>query len=193
MIESKDPDVVMFVEFADHHDTHIKSFLSQNYPYINRTSRSKKFVGSMVFSKYPVDDLADDFVQGAWRYGYFHITGPLKEYYVYLVHTSSPISPRNYHMRNEQLVTVAEHVSTHVDSREVDVPVLLLGDLNVSPWSVFYNRFVTNLSIFSNVTARFPIAFSWRLKRIPLWWSHIDHVFTTDVDSLSSLEQVDVP
>lgn len=193
MIESKDPDVVMFVEFADHHDTHIKSFLSENYPYINRTSRSKKFVGSMVFSKYPVDDLADDFVQGAWRYGYFHITGPLREYYVYLVHTSSPISPRNYQMRNEQLVTVAEHVSTHVDSREVDVPVLLLGDLNVSPWSVFYKRFVSDLAVFSNVTARFPIAFSWRLKRIPLWWSHIDHIFTTDVDSISYLEQVDVP
>lgn len=63
MIQDKDPDVVMFVEFADHHDEHIKSFLSENYPYINRTSRSKKFVGSMVFSKYPVDDLADEFVQ----------------------------------------------------------------------------------------------------------------------------------
>lgn len=193
MIQSKDPDVVMFVEFADHHDTHIKSFLSQNYPYINRTSRSKKFVGSMVFSKYPVDDLADDFVQGAWRYGYFRIDGPITPYYVYLVHTSSPISPMNYHMRNEQLTTVADHISTHAISRENDVPVLLLGDLNVSPWSVFYARFVSDLKNFSNITVRFPIAFSWRLKWIPLFWSHIDHVFSTDADSVGYIEQVDVP
>lgn|GEM_PF-247559 len=193
MIASKNPDVVMFVEFADHHDAHIKSFLSENYPYINRTSRSKTFVGSMVFSKYPVDDLADDFVQGAWRYGYFRIDGPTSPYYVYLVHTSSPISPRNYRMRNEQLTTVAEHVSTHAKSRDIGVPVLLLGDLNVSPWSVFYHRFVSDLKDFANMTARAPIVFSRRLKWIPIRWSHIDHVFATDVDSLSVLEQVDVP
>lgn len=72
-ITAYDPDVVMFVEFADHHDEHLKPFLAEHYPYINRTSRSKKFVGSMVFSKYPVDDLADDYVQGARRYGYFSI------------------------------------------------------------------------------------------------------------------------
>jgi len=193
MIEQKDPDVVMFVEFADHHDEHIKWFLSQNYPYINRTSRSKKFVWSMVFSKYPVDDLADDFVQGAWRYGYFRIDGPIIPYYVYLVHTSSPISPVNYRMRNEQLKNVADSIVDHEGSREQDVPVLLLGDFNVSPWSIFYQLFVTDLAYFSNVTARFPIVFSWRLNRFPLFWSHIDHVFLTDVDSVGYIEQVDVP
>ncbi len=193
MIQDKDPDVVMFVEFADHHDEHIKWFLSENYPYINRTSRSKKFVGSMVFSKYPVDDLADEFVQGAWRYGYFRIDGPVGAYYVYLVHTSSPISPVNYRMRNDQLLAVADHISVHSGSREWNVPVLLLGDLNISPWSTFYNRFVADLENFSNITARFPIVFSWRLKRVPLRWSHIDHVFSTDTNAIGYIEQVDVP
>ena len=193
MIQEKDPDVVMFVEFADHHDEYIKWFLSQNYPYINRTSRSKKFVWSMVFSKYPVDDLADDFVQGAWRYGYFRIDGPVGSYYVYLVHTSSPISPVNYRMRNDQLSNVAASISDHANSRQLGVPVLLLGDFNVSPWSVFYHRFVTNLESFSNITARFPIVFSRRLKWVPLFWSHIDHVFSTDTDAIGYMEQVDVP
>lgn len=193
MIQSKNPDVVMFVEFADHHDIHIKSFLSENYPYINRTSRSKKFVGSMVFSKYPVDDLADDFVKGAWRYGYFRIDAPVGPQYVYLVHTSSPISPLNYRMRNEQLINVTDHISTHSASRESDIPVLLLGDFNVSPWSVFYGRFVENLQDFSNISSRFPIAFTWRLRWLPVFWSHIDHVFSTYPDRIWYIEQVDVP
>jgi endonuclease/exonuclease/phosphatase (EEP) superfamily protein YafD len=63
LIEQYDPDVVMFVEFADHHSDALKPFLSKRYPYINRTSWSRTFVGSMVFSRYTVDDLADDFVQ----------------------------------------------------------------------------------------------------------------------------------
>ncbi|MEI6672596.1 MAG: hypothetical protein WCL02_04580 [bacterium] len=50
----------MFVEFADHHYTHLKDFLHATYPYTNNTTRSKKFVGSMVFSKYPLTNKADD-------------------------------------------------------------------------------------------------------------------------------------
>lgn len=147
----------------------------------------------MVFSKYPVDDLADDFVKGAWRYGYFRIDGPVGSYYVYLVHTSSPISPFNYHMRNEQLTNVADHISRHDSSRESAIPVLLLGDFNVSPWSVFYGDFVQKIPQFENISSRFSILFTWRLKRVPLFWSHIDHVFSTAPDTIGYIEQVDVP
>lgn len=74
MIETTNPDVVMFVEFADHHYDNLKDFLKKNYPYTNTTSRSKIFIGSMVFSKYPINNKADDFPQGTWRYGYFSLT-----------------------------------------------------------------------------------------------------------------------
>jgi endonuclease/exonuclease/phosphatase (EEP) superfamily protein YafD len=193
MIQEYDPDVVMFVEFADHHGEALKPFLSELYPYINRTSWSRTFVWSMVFSKYPVDDLADDFVQGAWRYGYFRIDAPAQSYYVYLVHTSSPISPRNYRMRNIQLASVAEHIVTYDETRDGNLPVLLLGDFNVSPRSRHYDRFVWSIVWFENVTRRFPVLFSRWLEWVPLFWSHIDHVFTTAASDLVWLEQVVVP
>lgn len=53
----------MFVEFADHHYDNLREFLQAKYPYTNTTTRSKKFVGSMVFSKYPLTNRADDFPQ----------------------------------------------------------------------------------------------------------------------------------
>jgi hypothetical protein len=53
----------MFVEFADHHYEYFKEFLKTKYPYTNNISRSSTFVGSMVFSKYPIDNRADDFTQ----------------------------------------------------------------------------------------------------------------------------------
>lgn len=192
MIDTYNPDVVMFVEFADHHDENLKPFLAERYPYINRTSRSKKFVWSMVFSSYPVDDLADDFVQGAWRYGYFSIQTVNQLYYVYLVHTSSPISPINYRMRNEQLATIHADIVTHQPSRK-DAPILLLGDLNVSPWSVFYQRFVEDLDWMMNVTRRLSPIFTRHLRFLPFVASHIDHIFSNNPAMIHDVEQVDVP
>jgi hypothetical protein len=62
-ISDNDPDMLMFVEFADHHYDNLREFLQAQYPYTNTTTRSKKFVGSMVFSKYPLTNRADDFPQ----------------------------------------------------------------------------------------------------------------------------------
>jgi len=53
----------MFVEFGEYHYSNLKDFLQERYPYINSTTWSKKFIGSMVFSKYPIENRADDFPQ----------------------------------------------------------------------------------------------------------------------------------
>jgi endonuclease/exonuclease/phosphatase (EEP) superfamily protein YafD len=192
LIESYDPDVVMFVEFADHHGNALKPFLSQKYPYINRTSWSRTFVGSMVFSRYFIDDLADDFVQWVWRYGYFRIDGPIQPYYVYLVHTSSPISLSHYRLRNVQLSSVSKHIKQY-DSIRDNNPLLLVGDLNVSPWSYFYRKFVNSGIAMENISRRFPILFTWWLEWFPLFWAHIDHVFARDSDTVQHIEQLIIP
>ena len=113
LITETDPDVVMFVEFADHHYAHLKDFLQENYPYINSTTWSQKFVGSTVFSKYPLKNLAFDFKQGMRRYGYFSITFHQQPVYFYLVHVSSPDSYTHFQMRNEQLQSFIHDSQTH--------------------------------------------------------------------------------
>ncbi len=113
MIQSFDPDVLMFVEFGDNHYLPLKSFLQEHYPYTNNVSRSKSFLGSMVFSKYPIDNKADEFPQLAWRYGYFTISYQDADIYVYLVHTSSPNRYNHFTMRNEQLITFTEDFLLH--------------------------------------------------------------------------------
>ncbi|NOZ45093.1 MAG: endonuclease/exonuclease/phosphatase family protein [bacterium] len=64
MIDSYDPDVLMFVEFASHHYRHLYDFLSERYPFVNRATWSQSLmVGSMVFSKYPIDNLVEQYPQ----------------------------------------------------------------------------------------------------------------------------------
>jgi len=74
MIEKYNPDVLMFVEFTDHHYEALGTFLEDKYPYVNRTAWSKNLmVGSMVFSTYPIENLSEKFEQRPWRYGYFSL------------------------------------------------------------------------------------------------------------------------
>lgn len=194
MIERENPDVVMFVEFAEDHYHHLKDFLSKRYPYINQITWSKKFIGSIVFSKYPVNNLADDFPQGAWRYGYFSITREGKPYYVYLVHTSSPFSYAYFINRNEQLQTVEQDILKHSIHRDPQAPLLMLGDFNLSPRSYYYTVFDSSLSgVFKNMTRRMLPIFTWSLGGFQVIASHIDHVFANGYVDVQSIRQLTVP
>ena len=187
IIEKQNPDLIMFVEFGENHYNNLKDFLQKRYPYINSTTWSKKFIGSMVFSKYPIENRADDFPQWNRRYAYFQLKLDTKDYYIYLVHTSSPDSYSHYLMRNEQLKVFLDNFELHQNKhRDNHDNVMIVWDFNVSPWSAFYKNFQNWLwSGFINLTRKSPFLFSWYLFELPILWSHIDHVWANfDVRNL---------
>ena len=144
-IEEEDPDVLLLVEFSEHHYEHLYGFLKERYPYVNRAVWSKNLmVGSMVFSKSRVYDLSLVFPQGAWRYGYFAIDFDDVFYYFYLVHTSSPVSKDYRLMRQKQLEAFVQDYNEHALSRQ-DGVVVVVGDFNISPWSPTFVEFVEGL------------------------------------------------
>jgi len=97
----------------------------------------------MVFSKYKIENRADDFPQGSRRYAYFSLQpkdGP--EQYFYLVHTSSPDSYAHFEMRNKQLTSFANDFQSHQEGYRADIDkAFILGDFNVSPRSTYYQDF----------------------------------------------------
>jgi hypothetical protein len=44
------------VEFSDEHEDEMKEFFKENYPYMNRNSRSTMLAGDVVFSKLPINN-----------------------------------------------------------------------------------------------------------------------------------------
>jgi hypothetical protein len=125
IIETQDPDVVLFVEFAEHHDANLRSFLAERYSYVNRTTWSALYIGSMVFSRYPVEQFDLAFERGQRRYGYVRVESP-NPYYLYLVHTSAPVTSTFYHMRNDQLLNFAADMHEQDPTREVEIPVIIM-------------------------------------------------------------------
>lgn len=193
IISDNDPDILMFVEFADHHYQNLKDVLKTNYPYTNNTTRSKTFIWNMVFSKYPINNKADDFPQGAWRYGYFSIPYHNQEIYFYLVHTSSPDSYDHFIMRNTQLTTFAQNFQQHESDRKHN-NIVTVWDFNITPWSVYYDILSTAFSgNLTNVTARIPFLFTRRFKQLPLFFSHIDQLFTTTSVIVENLDVITIP
>lgn len=192
-ISDANPDILMFVEFADHHYEHLKAFLQATYPYTNNTTRSKKFVGSMVFSKYPLNNKADDFPQWARRYGYFSLIHNNQEIYFYLVHTSSPDNYNHFIMRNEQLTTFVKNFKEHESDRNRD-NIVMVGDFNITPWSPYYRILSTAFSgELVDATKRIPFLFTRRFMMLPLFRAHIDHLWTSSSVAVQNLEAIPMP
>ena len=42
-IQQENPDIAMFVEFSDEHENNLKEFINENYPYYDKTNRSRIF------------------------------------------------------------------------------------------------------------------------------------------------------
>lgn len=192
-ISDTNPDVLMFVEFADHHYEHLKDFLQTQYPYTNNTTRSKKFIWSMVFSKYPLNNKADDFPQWAWRYGYFSLLYNHQDIYFYLVHTSSPDSYGHFIMRNDQLTTFVNDFQAHESDRKHN-NIVVVGDFNVTPWSPYYDILSTAFSgELLNLTKRIPFLFTRWFKPFPIFQAHIDHLWTSSSLSVPNFTSISMP
>lgn len=192
-ISDSNPDVLMFVEFADHHYLHLKDFLQEKYPYTNNTTRSKKFVGSMVFSKYPLSNKADDFPQWMWRYGYFSLPYQGQKIYFYLVHTSSPDNYSHFIMRNEQLTTFVKDYENHESNRK-HPNIIAVWDFNVTPWSSYYDILSTAFSgELVDFTKYIPFLFTRQFKQLPFLQAHIDHAWISSSLEMQRFSTITIP
>jgi len=178
LIIKTNPDVLLFVEFADHHYEHLKTFLKARYPYINSTTWSKQFIGSMVFSKQKVENRADNFPQWMWRYGYFSLSLNDRPYYFYLIHTSSPDSYAHFLMRNNQIASFDKDFALHALQRRSWSSVVVVGDFNTTPWSASYTDIDRVFSgTLVNMSKYLPFLRTWRLFEAPFVQAHIDHIW----------------
>lgn len=127
------------------------------------------------------------------RYGYFSVSIGGKDYYFYLVHTSSPDSYAHFVMRNEQLNTFDQDFALHEKTRPQD-KVVVVGDFNVTPWSAYYKDMQEVFSgKLSNATQQFPVLFTRRLFAFPLLQAHIDHLWISSGVQLDGLESISLP
>ena len=188
-IEKENPDIVILVEFSDAHEDEMKDYFKENYPYMNRNSRSTMLAGDVVFSKLPIEDAYTTWIEWRWNRKYSYIQIECENYPecknnfdLYVIHTAAPVSLENFEMRNNQL----EQLWLDFKQNNKSNPVVVLWDFNLSPRSYYYKKLIKNRNLKNALSFQSP-NYTRSLLQQWIFRSHIDQLFISSDIKISPI------
>ena len=186
-IIEENPDIVVLVEFSDNHEDEMKDFFKENYPYINRNSRSTMLAWDAVFSKIPLEIITETHKVEAWsrNYSYMKLLRDGNENWVdlYVIHTSAPVSDKNFEMRNEQ---IGKLLSDFLKYHKSWTPTMIIWDFNLSPRSYYYKQFTKHINMLNALSFQSP-NYTRSLYQQWVFRSHIDQLFISPEIKISPI------
>ena len=186
-IEEENPDIVILVEFSDAHEDEMKEFFKENYPYMNRNSWSTMLAWDVVFSKIPLENITETHLAKAWAWDYSYmkiLCDECKDWVnLYVIHTSAPVSLKNFEMRNNQIdKLLSDFLKNHKDWE----PTMIIWDFNLSPWSYYYKQFTKHLNMLNALSFQSP-NYTRSLLQQWIFRSHIDQLFISPEIKISEV------
>ncbi|QYY36599.1 endonuclease/exonuclease/phosphatase family protein [Ruficoccus sp. ZRK36] len=167
-VREEDPDFFVIVEATNAMEPLYKE-LEKIYPQIKRRSMGRGGFGAMIYSHYPI--IEERF--GWAGVGTVPVRIELPEGPIMLVamHPQAPVSKMAWGWRNGTLRDIATFCARQSD------PVLLMGDMNCSPWSPFYKKFEHESGL-SAPDVRWLPRRTWPAG-LPFMWVPIDQFFVS--------------
>ncbi|QDV44671.1 Endonuclease/Exonuclease/phosphatase family protein [Stieleria neptunia] len=135
-IRDVDPDVVAILELSRGLDDHLSDRLSLQYPHALTRPEDHGNFGIGIYSKHPFADahafeLNEDIAS---------IEAECLGYRLIATHPLPPMGARGFRSRNEHLALLAERIDRG-RKRVPEQPIIVMGDLNVTPWSPHFGEF----------------------------------------------------
>lgn len=187
------PDIVALQEVDEGWTAALWTFFKENYPYQMVHPREDNF-GIAIYSQYPLENLRTEFYGGLMNYGVSPVptlltevilkpgdaeTGrPAESFTLVVTHPLPPTGLVYYRARNGHLAELAEAVRT------LPGPRMVVGDLNVTPWSRFMKRFIADTGLRDSQKG-FGIQPSWPTN-IPELFIPLDHVLVSEEIAVKS-------
>ena len=195
-INEKNPDIVILVEFSDDHEDEMKVFFKENYPYMNRNSRSTMLAGDVVFSKLPINKSYTTWIEWRWNRKYSYMQVDCRDYIqgckddidLYVVHTAAPVSMENFEMRNNQLEQLWLDFQQYNNSLN---HTIVIGDFNLSPRSYYYKKLIKNRNLLNALSFQSP-SYTRSLYQKWIFRSHIDQLFISPNIKISEIKIEDL-
>ena len=161
LAQQENPDILLLMEVSE---TWIAPLgvLEDQLPY------SFFRTGNFLLSRYPLQDpYADAFGTTGTATLLAQITPQGQPITLVGSHPWPPLRPDLFHSRNRHLDGIAQTI------RSISTPVILMGDINITPWSPYYRRLIS-LTGLTNTRLGFGILPSWpTTKTFPLGLSAI--------------------
>ena len=183
----ENPDIVIMVEFSDEHEDEMKEFFKENYPYMNRNSWSTTLAWDVVFSKIPLKIITETHKVEAWsrNYSYMKILcDNCKDWIdLYVIHTSAPVSNKNFEMRNNQIAKLKSDFTREQISW---IPTIIIWDFNLSPRSYYYKDLTKKRNMLNALSFQNP-NYTRSLLQQGIFRSHIDQLFISPEIKISPI------
>ncbi len=181
LINSEDPDILILAEVAGKTYKELVEKLSDEYPY-HAFAGAKSYLDVAYFSKLQPLDAEVVYSKGDERAPTLRLSYNIegKELVIYGVHTSAPLNREKSLARDNHLADLGARLALE------EKQVVLVGDLNLSPWSPRYRSF-TDLSGLVDLRVGRGLLASWSqylpvITRIP-----IDHALATPALTIAGL------
>lgn len=141
--------------------------LYQHYPYRESVPRDDSF-GILFLSRKPFSyKKVQYFARSQVPSIIVKVMQEKREFTIVATHPLPPRTALYSAQRNEQLITLANYV------KKLETPVIVIGDLNVTPWSPYFKDFVQTTKL-KDSRRGFGIHCTWP-SMAPLFWIPIDH------------------
>lgn len=184
MIRREDPDIILLQEIDARWVTALRE-LQSSHPHTQIRQRSDNF-GIGVFSRVPLSGSNILFLGDAEVPSIlceFNLEG--RHFSILTTHALPPVSSNYFSQRNSQLKAISKKII------ELGPPVILIGDLNVSLWSTYYQQLAKE-SRLVNARKGFGILPSWPTL-LPFFQIPIDHCLVSPdiyVDDIRTLPHI---
>jgi endonuclease/exonuclease/phosphatase (EEP) superfamily protein YafD len=157
------PDLALFIEVSRVMEQQLDA-LKAEFPYSTHIAAAE---GIVLYSKSPLSDIQlQQFGLYARHSLVAHLAVAGQPLSIVAVHPLPPIEPRMFQSRNTLLADAGNYIKTQTD------PVLLLGDLNITMWSPYYQSLIRQTHL-NNARKGFGIQTTWpRLSSfygLPVW------------------------
>lgn len=154
LVREANPDMAVFLEVTNSWRTALEG-LQDSYPYHILAG------GIAIYSQLPLQDSEiQEFSVGRQSIA-AKVKLKGKEFQVVTAHLYIPTRRSFFKLRNQQLVELGDYVA------QIKTPVVVVGDLNITMWSPYYQRFVRQTGL-RNARYGFGILPTWPTFMPPL-------------------------
>ncbi|OUL30190.1 endonuclease/exonuclease/phosphatase [Nostoc sp. RF31YmG] len=186
VVQDNHPDVALFIEVNRSGFDNLKTSFKNTLPYTFRSPGG----GLAIFSRLPIQDVKADNFNGKGGHNLIATLTVAKQSIKLIgTHPIVPVIRNNFHRRNLQLAALSDYI------KEINQPLILMGDFNLTPWSPYYRRFINKTKL-HNSRLGFGILPSWPRPAthvnlpswvIPLMNIPIDHCFVSKHFSVAQI------
>jgi endonuclease/exonuclease/phosphatase (EEP) superfamily protein YafD len=177
-IRNSNPDVLAVLELSTRLANRLEQEFAIDYPHRVTRPMDRGNFGIGVYSRHPLDQVNVFTLNDSIESISAIVKSDELKYRIVATHPFPPIGKSGFEKRNSHLFDLADRVIAFRRDQP-KLPVVVMGDLNLTPWSPIFGAFATR-SLLTRGANRFDLTPTWYAKNHFIFGLVLDHVLLSE-------------